>query len=58
MRWDTTLVGGVVAILPPTSVTARLLPCGVAAAAMLNLLFFLAGVVSVTAGAAAGGVIA
>ena len=54
---ERTLVGGVVAVLPLTSVTARF-PCGVAAAAMLNLLFLaLEAVVSAT-GAAAGGAIA
>ena len=50
-----TLDGGAVAILPAISVAARLLPCGDAAAAMLNLLFFGRGVVAPRAGAAAGG---
>ena len=55
---ERTLVGGVVAVLPLTSVTARF-PCGVAAAAMLNLLFLaLEAVVSAAGGAAAGGAIA
>ena len=55
MQCRETLVDRGVAILPPTSVAARLLPCGVAAAAMLNLLFFAGGVVAARAGAAAGG---
>ena len=50
---ERTLVGGVVAVLPLTSVTARF-PCGVAAAAMLNLLFLaLEAVVSAAGGAIA-----
>ena len=50
---ERTLVGGVAAVLPLTSVTARF-PCGVAAAAMLNLLFLaLEAVVSAAGGAIA-----
>jgi hypothetical protein len=61
MEWDSTFVGLVVPVVPPTSVTARLLPCGVAAAAMLNLLFLALGAVvaaAAGAGTAAGGDIA
>ena len=58
MQCRETLVDKGVAILPPTSVAARLLPCGVAAAAMLNLLFFGGGVVAARVGAAADGDIA
>ena len=58
MQCQRTLDGGAVAILPAISVAARLLPCGVAAAAMLNLLFFGGGVVAARVGAAADGDIA